>query len=350
MRIAYVLADTGNPIGGRKGASVHAQEMIRGFSSLGHEVEIVCARAKDRDGLEGIPLIEVDPISGQASRAGEKTESVTPTAEKEARYVAVAERVTEAIVQRHREQPFDAIYERYALWSAAGVCAGQRLGIPVAVEVNSPLRLEQQAYRRLESADTAARIERQVFAGADAVIAVSAEVAHYVASQGARRQNVHVIPNGVDTERFHPAITPIANAKLTGKPVIGFTGSLKPWHGLEGLLESFRTLAPRFPDAQLLIVGEGPMRGWIEGFAAGSALADRIHLTGWIEHAELPHYVAAMNVAVAPYPELDGFYFSPLKLFEYLAAGRPIIASAIGQITEILEATERMIGAAPKKK
>ncbi len=82
----------------------------------------------------------------------------------------------------------------------------------------------------------------------------------------------------------------------------------------------------------MLIVGDGPMRGWIEGFLTGTRLAERAVLTGWVPHDVLPGLVARMDIATAPYPQLNDFYFSPLKLFEYMSAGRAIVASRIGQI------------------
>ena len=78
------------------------------------------------------------------------------------------------------------------------------------------------------------------------------------------------------------------------------------------------------------------MRAWIDGFADGTGLADRIHVTGWVSHDDLPALLKRIDVATAPYPKIDDFYFSPLKLFEYLAAGRAIVASRIGQIDGII--------------
>jgi len=102
------------------------------------------------------------------------------------------------------------------------------------------------------------------------------------------------------------------------------------------LLEAFRIVRREVSDARLLIVGDGPKRGWIEGFAQGAGLQDAITLTGWVDHRALPGLVARMDVATAPYPEAETSYFSPLKLYEYLAVGRPVVASRIGQAAEVI--------------
>jgi len=122
-----------------------------------------------------------------------------------------------------------------------------------------------------------------------------------------------------------------------GKFVIGFVGTLKPWHGLSVLVEAFAVLRKEIPNAQLLIVGDGPEREKITADLITRGLTESVHLTGAVPAEEIPGLLASMNVAVAPYPKLDHFYFSPLKVYEYMAAGLPIVASKIGQIERIIE-------------
>jgi glycosyltransferase involved in cell wall biosynthesis len=256
---------------------------------------------------------------------------------KERSYLKIAERAEEELLALHATSPFDFIYERYALWSAAGVRAAAKLGVPCIVEVNSPLLLEQQSYRKLVLAERAAEIEREVFTGADALVAVSEKVRDYAIGKGAEPARTLVLPNGVDGNRFNPKVPPRPLAAGGDPIVIGFSGSLKAWHGLRDLCDAFLALAKESTDYHLLIVGDGPERPWIEGFVRGAGLEDRVTLTGWIDFEDLPGYIAAMDVAVAPYPEIEYFYFSPLKLFEYLAMGRTILASDIGQVSDVLE-------------
>jgi glycosyltransferase involved in cell wall biosynthesis len=162
-------------------------------------------------------------------------------------------------------------------------------------------------------------------------------VADYLTGAGADPARVHVIGNAVDTRHFHPSVPPARVGTIPGDAfVVGFTGSLKMWHGIDTLLEAFRRFRAAEPRAHLLICGDGPKRGWIDGFVAGAGLGRAVTLTGWVDHARLPPLIARMDVATAPYPASEEHYFSPLKLYEYLATGCPVVASDIGQTAELL--------------
>lgn len=337
MRIAYLSADYGIPVLGGKGGSIHIQQLIGALVALGHEVELYCTRLGDGD-PSCIParIVEVTKpapqLSGQEAVQGPVRERLA----KERGWMERASALADRVVAEHARQPYDMIYERYGLWSRAGVDIARRTGLRCVLEVNAPLLQEAESYRELAARDEAAAIEADVLRHADAVVAVSRAVADYVVSRGAAASRVTVIPNGVDTELFNPDRPSASIPTWQGNPVIGFVGGLKPWHGLQELLAAFRSVAATHPDARLLIIGDGPMRGWIEGFLAGTGLADRVALPGWVAHETLPGLLNRMDIATAPYPRLDGFYFSPLKLFEYMAAGRAIIASGIGQIASII--------------
>ncbi|MGB3314260.1 MAG: glycosyltransferase [Albidovulum sp.] len=325
MRIAYVTADRGIPVFGEKGASIHIQEMIRAFGKLGHEVRVIAARRGDG----GDTALNVEEV--RASITG------TDRAEKERAAMAQADAMAARLISLYREWPFDMIYERYSLWSAAGCRAARSLGVPVITEVNAPLVKEQSAFRSLVCEDEARAIEAKVLAGSDALAAVSRQMGDYLTGAGAAPARVHVIGNAVDTAQFHPGVPPMQTADIPENAfVVGFTGSLKMWHGVDTLLQAFRAFRAEEPRAHLLICGDGPKRGWIDGFVVGAGLADAVTMAGWVDHGALPGLIARMDVATAPYPAAEDHYFSPLKLYEYLAMGRPVLASDIGQTSELL--------------
>jgi glycosyltransferase involved in cell wall biosynthesis len=114
-------------------------------------------------------------------------------------------------------------------------------------------------------------------------------------------------------------------------------GSLKPWHGVAILVEAFAALHLQSPGTRLMIVGEGPEQDKLAEDVCRRSLADAVRFTGWVPPSDLPALLASMDVAVAPYPELPHFYFSPLKVYEYMAAGLPVVASRIGQVAELIE-------------
>ena len=330
MRLVYVNADNGIPVFGDKGASVHIQEMIRAFSSLDCGVRILTAR------LGGPPVAGLSTLA-EAVSGPSHGGSLSGREGKERLYMETASLMEERLIALHRSWPFDLIYERYSLWSAAGVRAARHLGLPCVIEVNAPLVEEQMAYRQLVQGETARKIEAEVFAKADALMVVSRPLKNYAVGRGAVAQRVHVVGNAVDVERFHPGVAP---ARVPGIPdrafVLGFCGSLKRWHGVDVLMTAFRELQSRVPEAHLLIVGDGPKHGWIEGFVQGAKLTDSVTMTGWRPHEALPGLIARMDVATAPYPQSEQHYFSPLKLFEYMAMGRAIVASRIGQTAEVI--------------
>lgn len=323
IRVAYVCADQGVPCFGRKGCSVHVQEMIRAFMSQGVQIDLFAARlgGVPPRGLETIPLHRLPSLEKGEVAARERVGMAANVALRAA---------------LEREGPFDLVYERYSLWSFAGMEHARVAGIPGVLEVNAPLIEEQVEHRGLVDRTSAEQVAVRAFAAAEALVAVSDEVAAYLDRYADARGRVHVVPNGVDPTRFRPGLTPA----LPAKPdlfTIGFVGTLKPWHGLETLVEAFARLHRDDPNVRLLIVGDGPRRAHLEQSLAERELFGSVCFTGMVDPAAVPAWVASMDVAVAPYPKLDHFYFSPLKVYEYMATGVPVVAGRIGQLAHVVE-------------
>src|SRR5204863_9566725 len=140
----------------------------------------------------------------------------------------------------------------------------------------------------------------------------------------AGRGKVHVVPNGVNPERFPPDLKPSLPA-ASGTFTVGFAGSMKPWHGLGTLLEAFARLHASNRDSRLLLVGDGAGREPLAAEASSRGLGQTVQFTGAVAPAEVPGLLASMDVGVAPYPRMANFYFSPLKVYEYMAAARPVV-------------------------
>jgi glycosyltransferase involved in cell wall biosynthesis len=339
VKLCYVSADFGIPVFGDKGASIHIQAMVSALIELGHDVSVVAPQPGALPAETPVKFYRPKTRLPEVSEADLQRASQSDRIFKERRNLAIAQSVEAQILELGA---FHVVYERYSLWSAAGLRAARKLALPFVLEVNAPLLLEQQNYRQLVLFEEATKIEAEVFSGADLIYAVSEEVRAYCISRGAAPSRTTVLENGVDLERFSPSGLKAELPFPPGLPVIGFSGSLKPWHGLEDLAAAFHTLHKRRTACGLLLAGEGPMRGWLEGFAKGAGLEGFMHCAGWIRHEDMPAYVRAMNVTTAPYPKLENFYFSPLKLFEYMACGRAVVASDIGQISHVI--TDRSNG------
>jgi glycosyltransferase involved in cell wall biosynthesis len=206
------------------------------------------------------------------------------------------------------------------------------------LEVNAPLIEEQAQHRALVDRPRAEAIANRVFGTATALLAVSSEVAAYLEGFPAARGRVHMVQNGVDPARFPPGLPP-ALPRRPGTFTIGFVGTLKPWHGLPALAEAFHLLRRRGAgaNARLLVVGDGPERaGFERALCERDSLGD-VCFTGAVAPGEVPALLASMDAAVSPYQGGAPFYFSPLKVYEYMAAGLPVVASKVGQLDGLIQ-------------
>ena len=227
----------------------------------------------------------------------------------------------------------DAIYERYALFGGAGVAAAATLGIPHVLEVNAPLREEASRFRTLPHPEVAADIERAVFGGTNRILAVSHPLQRWLESEGVEPERIEVVPNAVAPSRIGKR-----HSRDDRDLVLGFCGSLKPWHGVEVLLEACASAFAQEPDLRLEVIGSGPLEHLVE---SADLPAGRLRAFGALPHADALERLRSWDVGVAPYLPLDDFYFSPLKVLEYMAVGLCPVASDLGDLPALLDGGDR---------
>ncbi len=319
MNIVYVCADRGIPVLGNKGASVHVRSLTAAMQRLGHRVTLVARRWDEGNAVPRVHRRE------QLARATDE-----------------AANQLERII---REERADFVIERYSLQSGAARIATRRCIVRLMLEVNAPLVEEATRYRGLDD-PAAAQREHETLRTADRIQVVSSALLRYVSSVAPDVPAVW-IPNGAPVSTIRAAAAAgVADLgalgrlhgleRLERRTVIGFAGSMKPWHGVEQLVEAFARVHPAHPDAALLLVGSGPAAEQVCEQVRRAGLGDSVICTGQLPHSAVLAVLSRFDVAVAPYLPAQDFYFHPLKVVEYLAAGKPVIYADQGDLPALV--------------
>jgi glycosyltransferase involved in cell wall biosynthesis len=181
---------------------------------------------------------------------------------------------------------------------------------------------------------------------ADKVVCVSSALQRQLENNyGIPADKITVLPNCVDIHKFrsYPEKRAAIRQKynIGDNPLIVFVGTFYEWQDIATLVEAFGALHDKIPQARLVLVGDGVTKTKIEDLVLRLGLDKAVSLTGSIPFDEVPYLLSAADVTVAPYKKMKmEFWESPMKLFEYMASGTPLITSSIGQISEIIKNDE----------
>lgn len=234
------------------------------------------------------------------------------------------------------------IYQRHSIFNASGVILSKKLNIPVILEVNNSEVWAKKNWSRLVFEKLATKIEKFALRNADLLSVVSDVTREQIKKYEIDESKIIVNPNGVDPEKFSPSIDGSRLRKkfnLDENFVVGFIGTFTRWHGVETLFEAAIKVHQLNPEIKFLLIGDGNLKPELELKTYQLNLNDEIKFTGIIPHSEAPDYLAACDVLVSPHLGFDSgerFFGSPTKLFEYMAMGKPIIASDLEQIGKII--------------
>jgi len=235
-------------------------------------------------------------------------------------------------ILRHRP---DAIYERANIYMLSGVWAARLFSLPLLLEVNSPLAEERGRFDGLAMPAFAAWTEKVTWRNASYVLPVTAVLGGYVERAGVPASRIVVTSNGVNEEEFRAvprSKRPALPAQFGSGPVLGFVGYVRAWHGLPQIVDLLAKDSD-FAGANLMVVGDGPGRADLEARAKELGVADRLWVTGLVAREALAAHISCFDVALQP--EVTT-YASPLKLFEYMALNRAIVAPDAPNIREVL--------------
>lgn len=246
----------------------------------------------------------------------------------------------------------DVLYERHWLLSTGGLLAARRLGIPLILEVNGDV-FEEYAHLGIELSNAQwwvlRFLNRMLFQRCDHVIAVSEPLRRRLMEQWSLPPDkVTTVHNGARVGLFAGGGDDGSRDGHNGRQTIAFVGTFKPWHGLDLLLDAFAMLAPSHPQLRLLLVGDGPLREEMEARTEALGLTERVTYTGKVPQEEAAALLRNADVAVVnPRMTSAAIVQSPLKLFEYMAAGKAIVAPAMPNIEAILTHRENGYLVAP---
>jgi glycosyltransferase involved in cell wall biosynthesis len=309
MRILY-----SHRINSHDGQGVHVMELVRALRAAGHEVQMV-----------GPSFFEQADFGG------------------ESRFVAFARRLLPGVLSElaelaynipaylklkaaWRAQKPDLVYERCNLYFLAGAWLARRHNVRLFLEVNSPLADEREKHGGLRLPWLARRLERTTWRSATRVLPVTQVLADILAANGVDPARITVIPNGIDLARFPPREAPAPCAEIT----LGFVGFVRAWHGLDRVIEG---MAGGAPNSRLVVVGEGPAVPDLQALAARLGIGTRVHFAGLVPPDQVGRYVREFDIALQPSATP---YASPLKIFDYMAAGCAIVGPDQPNIREIL--------------
>lgn len=305
---------------------IHIYEMVKAFRDLGHQVEMVA-------------LAELDEAGRKKIRGGgwRWPARWAPNWLYELMSLAYNLYGYWRLCRTIKSKSPDLIYERYALNTFCGIWASRRFGIPLVLEVNLPLYYERSKFGKLTFKRLARFSERWICSHSTWTVVVSRAMRDFFVREGVPGEKMIVMPNGVDPQKFHPHVSGEAVRRrygLEGKLVIGFVGWFRKWHGVEMLLEIMHEARLGDQSVRLLLVGDGPVYPDLYQYAEKHDLLSAIIFTGQVDREEIPAYIAAMDIGVLP---RTNAYGCPMKIFEYMAMGKCIIAPDQATIREILE-------------
>lgn len=348
LRIAFCFQDLDWTPSMTEGASVQTHEITAALRAAGHTVELVASRwgkrvlrSEDADWSRDNLLNCESPLWLTL------TERMLRSLQGRLRlpWLQVFDSLRLARYLAGSAARFDVLYERNSHHGVGVALAARQLGAPYVIHYDADVLAERDMVgATLSRADRAVVTWtlRHNLRAAHGITCVSHEArARLLQLHSVDPRKVTVIPNGAPLRS--PCSEQAAMAERTRlglghAPVAVFIGSFWAWHDLHMLLDSFVLVRRRMPEARLLLVGDGRTRAEIERYAAALGLGDHVIFTGAVAYERVPLLLALADVAVAPYAPTDvGFIGSPMKLFEYMGAGKAVVATAIGQIPGVIE-------------
>jgi glycosyltransferase involved in cell wall biosynthesis len=305
-------------IASKDGQFVHVEELTNAFIEQGHELKFVAPSLNDNSDF------------GHDGGFVTKLKKQLPRALYELLELSYSFWIFIKLVIAIKQFKPELIYERYNLYQPAGIWASKLFKIPLILEVNAPLVEERSRYSGLSLVKLAKKIENYTWRGATHCLPVTDVLAEHLRIVGVKQSKITVIHNGVNQAFIDEMLAkPINNDKK--EIVIGFTGFIHPWHGMDKALEAIAE--HRYLQLKLICIGDGDVLPNLKQQTIELGIEGKVEFKGLIKRDMVLDYVKQFDIALQP-DVTD--YASPLKIFEYMAVGSLIIAPDSPNIREIL--------------
>lgn len=242
-----------------------------------------------------------------------------------------------------RGKKLKIVWERHDLFPGPGRRLADEYSVPLVTSVEALAVWEAQKWgvnRPLWGKWLEKNVEAKSLKASDLICCVSHEIKEKVISMGIDSKKVIVTPNRVDANLFHPEIEGYeieTKYGLKGKRVLGWTGSFRSFHALDNIVQAFEKVHKRFPDTVLMLVGDGAEKEKIELMVKELKLTNSVILPGRQAFVDIPKYVSNFHISLVSARSAEGFHYSPLKLREYLAAGKAVIAPRAGDLQKVFK-------------
>jgi glycosyltransferase involved in cell wall biosynthesis len=309
---------------GEEPESIHIAAIVRALRDLGHEVLLVGPAKVHRSGSLAKPSLLA------------KIKRLAPGFIFELLQLAyniVVYGKLHRVVKRFRP---DFIYERYALYNFAGILLARRRCIPCILEVNTPYAHAWAKYYGLKFRRLAEAIELRTLSAANHIVTVTHAQKHFLEKCGIPSQSIDVLHNAIDPEEFDPDRFPASRAELgftARHTVVGFVGTMNRWQGIPEFSKVIQVVLSANDNVRFLFVGDGEHRAALEAFCQAERFNDKVLFVGRQPHDRIPALIAAMDIAVLLN---SNSYGSPMKIFEYHAMKKAVIAPRVGPVEEII--------------
>lgn len=328
MKILYVHRTQGT---GAEG--VHIASIVNAFKKLGHEVIVISP-----PGVDPLQSAGSNPYGKSKTSIGKFLKMLSRKLPQflfeilEVLYNIRNEKSIKAVLSSIK---VDFIYERHSFFSYAPSKLAQEYNVPHVIEINElagDQRIRKQCFVSL-----ARKIDTQILQKAHGIIVVSSYLKERIISLGVDGGKIAVIPNAVNPEMFTD-ISCDANLKKrviggNAAVIIGFIGWFVHWHNLEMLLGVFAGLSKKY-DIKLILIGDGVLKNKLKKQCADLNIEDKVVFSGAVSHKDIPRYIGIMDIAVIPD---SNEYRSPIKMFEYMAMAKPVLAPNTEPIESVIK-------------